>query len=129
MAAHGIKFAGFLAEPGCTSSAMKMPPLACTTSTARFRKPRGSGSTPFGRHDVVPDIITTGKPMGNGIPVSGLLAKSEVLAVTTKAPEGITGAAKARLHFIGDENAAIGMHHVHGTDGQWHSGIGPAGQK
>jgi 4-aminobutyrate aminotransferase-like enzyme len=28
----------------------------------------------------VPDIITTGKPMGNGVPVSGLLAKSEVLA-------------------------------------------------
>ena len=34
----------------------------------------------FGRHNVVPDIITTGKPMGNGVPVSGLLAKSEVLA-------------------------------------------------
>ena len=29
---------------------------------------------------MLPDIITTGKPMGNGVPVSGLLAKSEVLA-------------------------------------------------
>ncbi|WP_349827708.1 aspartate aminotransferase family protein [Brevibacterium litoralis] len=34
----------------------------------------------FAAHDVVPDIITMGKPMGNGIPVSGLLARSEVLA-------------------------------------------------
>jgi 4-aminobutyrate aminotransferase-like enzyme len=34
----------------------------------------------FARHGVVPDIVTTGKPMGNGIPVSALLAKSDVLA-------------------------------------------------
>lgn len=34
----------------------------------------------FGRHGIVPDIVTIGKPMGNGMPVSGLLAKSEVLA-------------------------------------------------
>ncbi|GAA1821562.1 aspartate aminotransferase family protein [Nesterenkonia flava] len=34
----------------------------------------------FACHGVSPDIITMGKPMGNGIPVSGLLARSEVLA-------------------------------------------------
>jgi 4-aminobutyrate aminotransferase-like enzyme len=28
----------------------------------------------------VPDVVTLGKPMGNGIPVSGLLAKADVLA-------------------------------------------------
>jgi 4-aminobutyrate aminotransferase-like enzyme len=34
----------------------------------------------FARHGVVPDVVTTGKPMGNGIPVSGLFARAEVLA-------------------------------------------------
>jgi 4-aminobutyrate aminotransferase-like enzyme len=33
----------------------------------------------FGRHGIVPDVVTLGKPMGNGIPVSGLLAKADVL--------------------------------------------------
>ena len=34
----------------------------------------------FARHDVVPDLVTTGKPMGNGIPVSAMAARSDVLA-------------------------------------------------
>ncbi|MCV2392945.1 aspartate aminotransferase family protein [Actinotalea sp. M2MS4P-6] len=34
----------------------------------------------FARHGVVPDLVTMGKPMGNGIPVSGLAARSDVLA-------------------------------------------------
>ncbi|KGM13743.1 aspartate aminotransferase family protein [Cellulomonas bogoriensis] len=34
----------------------------------------------FARHGVVPDLVTTGKPMGNGIPVSGLAARHETLA-------------------------------------------------
>ncbi|MFN3601262.1 MAG: aspartate aminotransferase family protein [Dietzia sp.] len=33
----------------------------------------------FANHGVTPDIITTGKPMGNGIPVAGILARSDVL--------------------------------------------------
>lgn len=34
----------------------------------------------FLRHGVVPDLVTMGKPMANGIPVSALAATSEVLA-------------------------------------------------
>lgn len=34
----------------------------------------------FERHAIVPDIATLGKPMGNGHPVAGLVAKPEVLA-------------------------------------------------
>lgn len=41
----------------------------------------------FARHGIIPDIVTMGKPMGNGIPVSGLAAKHEVLsAFTSKLP-------------------------------------------
>ena len=31
----------------------------------------------FARHGIVPDLVTMGKPMGNGIPVSGLAARHE----------------------------------------------------
>ncbi|MGI4857521.1 MAG: aspartate aminotransferase family protein [Janthinobacterium lividum] len=34
----------------------------------------------FQRHDVVPDIVTMGKPMGNGHPLAGLAVKPDVLA-------------------------------------------------
>ncbi|MGD0491794.1 MAG: aspartate aminotransferase family protein [Steroidobacteraceae bacterium] len=34
----------------------------------------------FQRHSLVPDIVTLGKPMGNGYPVAALVAKPEVLA-------------------------------------------------
>ncbi len=33
----------------------------------------------FERHGIVPDIVTMGKPMGNGHPIAGLAARSEVL--------------------------------------------------
>lgn len=96
MTSHGIKFAGFLADSLFSSDGVLPNP-------AKYLQPAidtvhrnggifiadevqpGFGRTGesfwgFGRHDVVPDIITTGKPMGNGIPISGLLAKEEVLA-------------------------------------------------
>ncbi|MEO8640361.1 aspartate aminotransferase family protein [Pseudomonas sp.] len=34
----------------------------------------------FQRHGVTPDIVTLGKPMGNGQPIAGLLATADVLA-------------------------------------------------
>ena len=34
----------------------------------------------FQRHGVVPDLVTMGKPMGNGHPVSALVARTEVMA-------------------------------------------------
>ncbi|MFC3074308.1 aspartate aminotransferase family protein [Shinella pollutisoli] len=34
----------------------------------------------FQRHGVVPDLVTMGKPMGNGFPVAGVAARPEVLA-------------------------------------------------
>lgn len=34
----------------------------------------------FLRHDIVPDLVTIGKPMGNGYPMAGLIARPEVIA-------------------------------------------------
>lgn len=96
MAAHGIKFAGFLADSIFSSDGVLPGPkgflrqaidvvhknggifIADEVQPGFART--GEAFWGFARHDVVPDVITTGKPMGNGIPVSGLLAKSEVLA-------------------------------------------------
>ncbi len=40
----------------------------------------GAGLWGFTRHGVVPDIVTLGKPMGNGYPVGGVVTSPEYLA-------------------------------------------------
>jgi 4-aminobutyrate aminotransferase-like enzyme len=40
----------------------------------------GTGMWGFARHDLVPDLVTLGKPMGNGHPVAAVVAKPDVLA-------------------------------------------------
>ena len=39
----------------------------------------GSAMWGFERHGLVPDIVTMGKPMGNGHPIAGMVARPEVL--------------------------------------------------
>ncbi|MCS2608553.1 aspartate aminotransferase family protein [Halomonas dongshanensis] len=96
LAAHGIKFAGFLADsifssdgvlpgpPGVLKQAIDVVHANGGIFIADEVQPgfarTGDAFWGFARHGVVPDVVTTGKPMGNGIPVSGLLAKREVLA-------------------------------------------------
>lgn len=96
MAAHGIKFAGFLADSIFSSDGVLPGPAGYLQKAVEVVHKNGgifiadevqpgfarTGDAfwGFARHGVVPDIVTTGKPMGNGIPVSALLAKSEVLA-------------------------------------------------
>lgn len=47
----------------------------------------GAGMWGFGRHGVVPDVVTVGKPMANGMPVAAMAARSEVLhAFATRVP-------------------------------------------
>lgn len=40
----------------------------------------GSHMWCFARHDLVPDIVTLGKPMGNGHPLAGLAIRPEILS-------------------------------------------------
>jgi len=96
MTAHGIKFAGFLADsifssdgvlpgpPGFLQPAIDVVHKNGGIFIADEVQPgfarTGEAFWGFARHGVVPDVVTTGKPMGNGIPVSGVMAKGEVLA-------------------------------------------------
>ena len=40
----------------------------------------GSQMWGFARHGVVPDVVTLGKPMGNGIPMGGVITRPDLLA-------------------------------------------------
>ncbi|MGW0163401.1 aspartate aminotransferase family protein [Mycobacterium sp. NPDC003323] len=40
----------------------------------------GAGMWGFSRHGVVPDLVTMGKPMANGMPVAAMAARDDVLA-------------------------------------------------
>lgn len=96
---HGVRFAAFLADSIFSSDGVFPDPAGA----AGFLAPAievvhraggvfiadevqpgfartGEEFWGFARHGVVPDLVTTGKPMGNGIPVSALAARGDVLA-------------------------------------------------
>lgn len=67
----------------------------------------------FQRHGIVPDIVTLGKPMGNGHPIGGVVAKSEITEEFARATRYFNtfggnpvacAAALATLRVIQDEN-------------------------
>jgi 4-aminobutyrate aminotransferase-like enzyme len=79
----------------------------------------GSGLWGFARHAIVPDIVTLGKPMGNGYPIGGVVTRPELLSAlaadfgyfnTFAASPVATAAAMAVLDAIEEdrliENAA-----------------------
>lgn len=96
---HGIRFAAFLADSifssdgvfpdpagplGFLAPAIDVVHAAGGVFIADEVQPgfarTGDAFWGFARHGVVPDLVTMGKPMGNGIPVSAVAARSDVLA-------------------------------------------------
>ncbi|WP_029349668.1 aspartate aminotransferase family protein [Bosea sp. 117] len=94
--ASGIRFAGLLvdsifssdgvfAEPeGFLADAVEVVHRAGGLFIADEVQPgfgrTGEGMWGFSRHGVTPDIVTMGKPMGNGYPVAGVVTRPEILA-------------------------------------------------
>ena len=95
MVNSGVPFAGFLADsvfssdgvfagsPGMLLPAIQVVHANGGLFIADEVQPgfgrMGDSFWGFDRHGIVPDIVTMGKPMGNGIPISGLAAKRSVL--------------------------------------------------
>jgi 4-aminobutyrate aminotransferase-like enzyme len=93
---HGVRFATFLADsifssdgvfpdpPGYLAQAIDVVHAAGGVFIADEVQPgfarTGQEFWGFQRHGIVPDLVTMGKPMGNGMPVSAMVAREEVLA-------------------------------------------------
>jgi len=95
---HGVRLAAFLADSIFSSDGVLPDPAAGSLArvASLVREAGGlyiadevqsgfgrTGSHLWGyqRHDgLVPDIVTMGKPMGNGLPIAGLVGRDEVLA-------------------------------------------------
>jgi 4-aminobutyrate aminotransferase-like enzyme len=73
----------------------------------------GTGMWGFARHDLVPDLVTLGKPMGNGHPVAAVIARPELIAAfgahsryfnTFGGSSVSIAAAQATLNVVREEN-------------------------
>lgn len=96
MATHNIRPAGLLVDTIFSSDGVFAdPPGFLRPAVEAIRKAGGlfiadevqpgfgrSGEKMWGfaRHGLVPDLVTMGKPMGNGHPVAGMAARPELLA-------------------------------------------------
>jgi 4-aminobutyrate aminotransferase-like enzyme len=95
MQLHGIKPAALLVDTIFASDGIRSHPPGFLRKAAEIIRAAGgvfiadevqpgfgrTGDAMWGfqRHGVVPDIVTVGKPMGNGHPVAGMIARPEVL--------------------------------------------------
>ncbi|TFE41011.1 aspartate aminotransferase family protein [Paraburkholderia dipogonis] len=93
---HGGGLAAFIADSFFSSDGVFAHPTEVLAPVAEVVRRAGglfiadevqsgfgrSGTHMWGheRHGVVPDIVTLGKPMGNGYPVAGLVVRPEVVA-------------------------------------------------
>jgi 4-aminobutyrate aminotransferase-like enzyme len=92
---HGIRLAAFLADTLFSSDGILPGPAGFLAPVADLVRAAGglyiadevqpgfgrTGAHMWGyqRHGIVPDIVTMGKPMGNGLPIAGLAARREVI--------------------------------------------------
>ncbi len=93
--AHGVRLAAFLADSLFSSDGVLPDPAGFLRPVRDLVREAGglyiadevqsgfgrTGSRMWGyqRHGLAPDIVTMGKPMGNGLPIAGLVARHEVL--------------------------------------------------
>lgn len=95
MRAHGIKPAALLVDTIFSSDGIFSDPAGfLAPAAAAIREAgglliadevqpgfgrTGEGMWGFARHGIVPDIVTMGKPMGNGHPMAAMVARPEIL--------------------------------------------------
>jgi 4-aminobutyrate aminotransferase-like enzyme len=159
--ADGIRFAGLLVDtifssdgvfadpPGFLAPAVEVVRKAGGLFIADEVQPgfgrTGDGLWGFGRHGVEPDIVTLGKPMGNGYPIGGVVTRPELLGALTAdfgyfntfaASPVATAAAMAVLEAIDEDglvdNARTVGRHLAGRlrqirSGGWISAVRGAG--
>jgi 4-aminobutyrate aminotransferase-like enzyme len=92
---YGVRLAAFLADSLFSSDGIHPDPAGFLGPVAEITRAAGglyiadevqsgfgrTGTHMWGyqRHGIAPDIVTMGKPMGNGLPIAGLVARRDVL--------------------------------------------------
>jgi 4-aminobutyrate aminotransferase-like enzyme len=92
---YGVRLAAFLADSLFSSDGIFPDPAGFLAPVAEITRAAGglyiadevqsgfgrTGTHLWGyqRHGIMPDIVTMGKPMGNGLPIAGLVARQDVL--------------------------------------------------
>ncbi|HCI6001787.1 TPA: aspartate aminotransferase family protein [Klebsiella variicola subsp. variicola] len=100
LARHGEGLAAFIADSLFSSDGLYSQPTDLLAPVAKVVKAAGglfiadevqsgfgrSGSHMWGyqRHGIDPDIVTMGKPMGNGYPVAGIVVRHDIVAAFGK---------------------------------------------
>jgi 4-aminobutyrate aminotransferase-like enzyme len=95
LARHGIKFAAFVADSVFASDGLLTEPRGFLNPVADVIHEAGglyiadevqagfgrTGDAMWGyqRHQIVPDLAAMGKPMGNGMPIGGVVARQELI--------------------------------------------------
>lgn len=95
MRAHGIKPAALLLDGIFASDGVLAGPAGCLAEAVKVAQDEGllyiadevqsgfarTGDAMWGfqRHGVQPDLVTLGKPMGNGQPIAGVVVRPEIL--------------------------------------------------
>jgi 4-aminobutyrate aminotransferase-like enzyme len=93
---HGVRLAAFLADSLFSSDGVRPDPAGFLAPVAEVTRAAGglyladevqagfgrtgAGLWGYERHGVTPDIVIMGKPMGNGLPIAGIVARQHVLA-------------------------------------------------
>jgi 4-aminobutyrate aminotransferase-like enzyme len=93
---HGIGFAALIVDTIFSSDGIWTDPAGFLRPVADTVRAAGglliadevqagfarTGTAMWGyqRHEIVPDLVTMGKPMGNGMPIAGVAARPELLA-------------------------------------------------
>jgi len=92
---HGVRLAAFLADSLFSSDGVRPDPAGFLAPVTDIVHQAGglyiadevqsgfwrSGTHAWGyqRHGIAPDLVTMGKPMGNGLPIAGLVGRRELL--------------------------------------------------
>lgn len=92
-AARGIPFAGMIVDSVLSSDGLRLEPAGFLAQAARLVREAGGlyiadevqpgfGRTGewwgFSRHGFVPDLVVLGKPMGNGLPIAGVVGAPHI---------------------------------------------------
>lgn len=93
---HGISLAAFIIDTVFSSDGLLTDPIGFLSPAVEAARAAGgvfiadevqpgfarTGDVMWGyqRHGIAPDLAVMGKPMGNGMPIAGMAARSEILA-------------------------------------------------